>query len=190
MNLISSEQAAVLVIDVQVGLFSMDPPPFEGERLIARINQVTAAARAARVPVFFVQQDGGPEENLAPFTKGWRLHPSLQIQPEDRILRKTACDAFYRSPLESELRARNIGTVIIMGYATDFCIDATIRNCVSKDFHVLVIADGHTTSDSPVLKAELIRRHHNWVWPNCVSTKPIEVLEAGSLHFASREKAA
>lgn len=190
MNPITSEQAAVLVIDVQAGLFSQEPPPFDGQRVIARINQVTSVARAARVPVFFIQQDGGPEDNLVPFTKGWRLHPDLCIEPEDRVLRKTTCDAFYKSNLETELRSRNVGTLIIMGYATDFCIDATVRSGVSKDFHVVVIGDGHTTTDSPELRAEQIRRHHNWAWENCAYSKPIEVVNAGLVAFASREQAA
>src|SRR5512137_2105074 len=95
---------AVLVIDAQVGLFCAQPPPFEAEAVIARIKAVTTKARRAGAPVIFIQHDGEPnEEDLAPFSEGWKLHPDLQVRPGESVIRKTTCDAFYATPLESEL---------------------------------------------------------------------------------------
>lgn len=183
MHPILADKAALLVIDVQAGLFGAQPSPYEGRAVIDCINHSTAKARAAKVPVFFTQQDGSPEENLVPLTAGWRLHPEIVVDPGDRVIRKTTCDAFYETPLETELRSRGVETVIICGYATDFCIDATIRNALSKDFEVVVIGDGHTTSDSPVLDARRIREHHNWAWPNCTSKRPVQVMKAALVSF-------
>jgi nicotinamidase-related amidase len=58
MNPILAEKAALLVVDVQAGLFNAQPSPFEGPQVIDKINLATAKARAAKVPVFFTQQDG------------------------------------------------------------------------------------------------------------------------------------
>ena len=46
-------KSAVLVIDVQTGLF--DPAPFEADQVIKQINIVTQKAMAYGCPVFFVQ---------------------------------------------------------------------------------------------------------------------------------------
>ena len=151
---------------------------------MARINTVTAKARSAGARVIFVQHDGQPGgEDVVPLTAGWELHPALEVRPGELVIHKTTCDAFYGTALESELRSRGITTLVLAGYATDFCVDATLRSAASKDFHVVVVADAHTTTDSPVLQADLVRQHHNWAWANCLSSKGVAVLTAGELNF-------
>ena len=56
--------------------------------------------------------------------------------------------------------------VIITGAATEFCVDTTLRSCVSKEFNVTMISDAHTTGDRGHLNAQAIVDHHNWVWEN------------------------
>jgi len=64
-------QTAALVIDVQAGLFRAEPPAFEAEAVVTRINEVTTKARTAGAPVFFIQHDGEPNgDYLVPFTDG------------------------------------------------------------------------------------------------------------------------
>ena len=178
------EHTAVLVIDVQAGLFCAKPAPFEAEAVVARINAVTAKARLAGAPVIFIQHDaelGG--EDVVPFTEGWKLHPKLEVRSGELVIRKTTCDAFYGTSLEAELRSRGITALVLMGYATDFCVDATLRCAASKGFGVLVVADAHTTSDNPVLKADPVRQHHNWAWANAITLKGVSVLQAGEVCF-------
>jgi nicotinamidase-related amidase len=181
------EGAAVLVIDAQAALFGSTPPPLEADAVLARINEVTAKARAAGAPVFLIQQDGEPGGNwLVPLTEGWKFDPRLRVEPGDRVIRKTTCDAFYGTPLESELRARKISTLVFTGFATDFCVDCTLRNALSRNFAVIVASDAHTTTDSPSLKAESIRRHHNWAWAESLSPKGVTVLPAAALSFRAK----
>ncbi len=184
MNPTIPANAAVLAIDVQAGLFCTKPPPFDAEAVVARINGVAAKARQAGAPVIFVQHDGAPGgEDVVPFTDGWKLHPSLQVLPDDLVIRKTTCDAFYGTSLEAELRSRDITTLLLMGYATDFCVDTTLRSAASKDFGIIVVADAHTTSDNPVLKAEQVRAHHNWAWANSITRRGVTLLKAGEVRF-------
>jgi len=178
------DHTAVLVIDVQAGLFRTEPAAFEAEAVIARINEVTAKARDAGEPVIFIQHDGESNgDYVVPFTEGWKLHPDLVVRPGEPVIRKTTCDAFYGTSLESELRSRGITTLLLMGYATDFCVDTTLRNAVSKDFGIIVVADAHTTTDNPVLTADLVRQHHNWAWANSITKRGVTVLRAAEVSF-------
>ena len=178
------DHTAVLVIDVQAGLFCGEAAVFEAEAVIARIDQVTAKARQAGAPVIFIQHDGDPRgDYLVPSTEGWKLHPDLVGRAGDLVVRKTTCDAFYGTALEGTLRARGITTLLLMGYATEFCVDATLRSAASKDFRVIVVADAHTTSDNPVLKADQVRQHHNWAWANCITSQGVTVLAASQVRF-------
>ena len=174
-----------MVIDVQAGLFCAKPAPFEAEAVVTRINAVTAKARRAGTPIIFIQHDGEPSEpDLVPFSEGWKLHPDLVVRPGELVIRKTTCDAFYGTALESELRSRGVTTLVLMGFATDFCVDSTLRSAVSKDFGVIVVADAHTTADNPVLKADLVRQHHNWAWANAITKRGVTVLKAGKVCFS------
>lgn len=175
-----SRNTAVLVIDVQNGLFKTDPPPMDAEAVLARINELNELARNARLPVLFIQHDSDP---LVPFTEGWQLHSQLKVEARERKIRKTTCDAFYRTTLEPELRSLGATTLLLMGYATEFCVDSTLRNAASRDFQVVVASDAHTTHDEPVLPAKLVREHYNWAWANTSSAKGIKVCAARDLVF-------
>ena len=174
------------MVDVQVGLFLTTPPPWEADLVISRINAVTAKARDAGVPVVFVQHDGPPEGDwLVPHSNGWQFHADLVRTPRDLTIRKTTGDAFYRTDLESLLISRGIRSVLLMGYATDFCLDSTLRHAVSKDFEVFVVSDAHTTNDTPKLRAQEIREHFNWIWSDTSATRGIHVLKAEEIRIES-----
>src|SRR5215475_4402217 len=97
---LDSASSAVLVIDVQKGLFDGTPPAFEGEQVIDRINEVTAKARSAGALVIIFQHEGDPSENwMVPFTDDWKLHPKLEVTSKDLTFRKATCDAFYGTNL-------------------------------------------------------------------------------------------
>jgi nicotinamidase-related amidase len=181
----SSHELAVLVVDVQAGLFDAQPAPFEAVEVIHRINAVTSRARAANIPVFLVQNDGPAEGDwLRPFTPAWQLHPDLRRESSDFLIRKTTGDAFYGTDLERQLRVRGIKSLVLTGYATEFCIDATLRNAASKEFEVFVVSDAHTTNDAPMVNGSLIRDYFNWVWSDCLSPRGIHLVQATDVDFS------
>ena len=182
----SSDELAVVVIDVQVGLFDAKPAPFESAEVIQRINVVTSRARAANVPVFLVQNDG-PEDGdwLRPFAPDWQLHPDLRKEPTDILIRKTTGDVFYGTDLEKQLLRKGIRSLVLTGYASDFCVDATIRNGASKKFELFVVSDAHTTNDAPRIKASDIREHLNWVWSDSASAGGIYLVKTVDVNFSN-----
>jgi nicotinamidase-related amidase len=50
---------ALVIIDMQQGMFTDVVAPHRGEDVLQRCADLLARARAARVPVFHVQHDGG-----------------------------------------------------------------------------------------------------------------------------------
>jgi nicotinamidase-related amidase len=144
---------------------------------VSRINALARAVRAGGGCVVFVQHedDGG----LVHGSEAWRLLPSLDRDPADVLVEKTACDSFYRSDLERALRGRGVARLLITGCATDFCVDTTLRAAASRDYEIVAIADGHTTRNRPHLSAEKIIEHHNWMWRSLILPgRPVQVLTA------------
>ncbi len=65
--------AALLVIDVQKGLFERSTPIFNGEQVLENINALIVRARQAGVPVIFIQHAN--ESTLVKESDAWQLHP-------------------------------------------------------------------------------------------------------------------
>jgi len=152
---------ALLVIDMQVGLFEGEPR-FDAQGVIRRINAIINAVHEARGVVVFIQHE--EEDHLQHGTPGWQLLPDLERTEKDVVVFKKASDAFYESELADVLKKHKVEQVVITGCATDFCVDTTIRAAASRDFEVVVAEDGHTTKDRAHLDAVSIIKHHNWMW--------------------------
>jgi nicotinamidase-related amidase len=175
-------KSALLVIDVQQALFDETPRPFEADAVVERINTLTARARAAGVPVVFVQHEASDlEYNSA----GWQLQPGLQLKEGDAKLRKTTPDSFLRTELEALLASWQTEHVVICGYASEFCVDTTTRRAAALGYPVTLVSDAHTTHDKPHATGEQIRRHENATLPNIESFGPeIKAIATSEVRFA------
>ncbi|AUH00026.1 isochorismatase [Prodigiosinella confusarubida] len=145
----------LLVIDMQNAVFST--PRYHQTIIVGRINQLIDAAEQT----IFVQHT---EDGMLPGSHEWKLLPEIR-QPENAIyVTKTACDAFYRTTLSDELAQRGITHLTVCGCATDYCVDATIKNAASRGYAMTVAGDAHTTADRRVVSAEQLIAQHNDVW--------------------------
>jgi len=174
----------LLIIDVQEGLFQGPPSPYDAENILGRINDLSFRARAAGVPVIFVQHSGTAEDGLEPGSPGWQLHRELKRDAGDIVIQKTACDAFYGTQLGETLKRVAARKIIACGYATEFCVETTVRRAASEKFDVILASDAHTTKDRPILSARQIIAHHNWTLTNLIQPdNPICVLPTGHIAF-------
>lgn len=172
----------LLVIDMQNAIIAGETARFDAEGVIGRINRLATAVRCHGGRVIFIQHDGTEAEGLFPQSSGWQILPALNVHASDGRLRKTACDAFYRTELQIMLSVVDLERLIITGCASDFCVDTTIRAAASRGFDVVVAADGHTTGDRPHLGAEEIIQHHNWMWENLILPEhPVRVCATADL---------
>lgn len=159
---------ALLIIDVQQAMCVGDYAAFDIERVIQRINSVSARARAGGVAVIVIQheEDEGPMKHG---TQGWQLGAGLVTQPSDLFVRKKTPDSFNQTNLHALLQERGVTDLIVCGLQTEYCVDSTIRRALSLGYPVELVSDGHTTLDNGVLKAEQIMAHHNTTLANIMS---------------------
>lgn len=159
---------ALLIIDVQHALCRGDEAAFDIDRVVERINTVSAAARAAGAPVVLIQH----EEDEGPFqfgSEGWQLFGGLATQPGDLPLRKRATDSFHETGLQALLQQRGISRLVVCGLQSDFCVDSTIRRALALGYDVTLVADAHSTLDNAVLSAAQISAHHTATLSNITS---------------------
>jgi nicotinamidase-related amidase len=161
-------KSAVLVIDIQRGLFDINPKPFESDKVVEKINIITSRARKFEVPVVFIQheQKNGPLEYES---ENWELQKDLIVNDMDFKIRKTTPDSFLHTKLEKFLKANSVTNLIICGYASEFCVDTTVRRGAALGFTVQLVSDAHTTHNKEHASAKQIIQHHNATLPNISS---------------------
>jgi len=176
---------ALLVIDVQQALCSGKWAAHDIDNVVDRINAVAAKARAAGDVVIFIQHEE-PGSPLAAGEPGWQLYERLEAKAGDPRVRKTACDSFFRTDLESLLKARGVDTIVACGLQSEFCVDSTVRAALARGYPVTLVADGHSTVDNAVLKAAQVTAHHNETLANVTSFGPrVTVAPAADVRFGA-----
>ncbi|KJZ67063.1 cysteine hydrolase family protein [Pseudomonas fluorescens] len=154
--------SALLIIDMQVGLFHGPEKPYDGERVLANIQQLIRQARERDVPIFAVRHTGPQGSPIEVGSPLWQLLPALDLDASiDILFDKTRPNAFYATALAEQLRASGINEVFIAGMKTQYCIDSTCRAAAELGFKPILVADAHTCMDTPALPARSIIEHHN-----------------------------
>jgi nicotinamidase-related amidase len=171
---------AMLVVDMQVGLLNGEPK-HDLAGVIERINRLAAKVREGSGTVIFVQHCGGKGDDFEPHTPGWAFLPDLVRDTSDVVVRKSLNDPFAGTELQARLKEIAPDRLLITGWATDLCVDTTVRSAVENHHHVVVVADGHTLSDRPHLDAVSVIRHHHWVWNNLITQRSITLAPASEL---------
>jgi nicotinamidase-related amidase len=154
---------AILIIDVQMGMFSETDPVYKGNALLEKIRLLIAKARPYKIPVFYVQHHAGPGAPLEHGTPGWEIHPSIVPMEEDIIIQKRTPDSFYKTNLQQELESKGIKHLIITGIQSEVCVDTTCRRAFSLGYKVTLAQDAHSTWHTDHLTASQIIEHHNGV---------------------------
>src|SRR3984893_4257300 len=171
---------AMLIVDMQVGLLNGEPK-HDLRGVIERIKRLTTKVRDQSGAVILIQHCGGKGDDFEPQTPGWAFLPELLRYPTDVVVRKTLNDPFAETELQARLKEIAPDRILITGWATDLCVDTTVRSAVENHYNVVVVADGHTLSDRPHLDAVSVIRHHHWVWSNLITRRSIQLASADEL---------
>ena len=146
---------ALLVIDVQVCMFFGLWPVPNAPQLLSRIADRVLAARMDSTPVIWVQNDGPDGELDAPGMPYWEL--ALGVSANEMVVRKTTQDVFESNPmLASELRAKGIFELELIGLQSEMCLRASALGAKGAGFRVSVDRTLHGTYDQDDKSAQQI----------------------------------
>jgi len=177
------DTTALIIIDMQQGLFAQQLPD-DYFAVLQRLQMLYQAARDAHRPVIYVCHEA-PDSVLAYQSPGWKLVEGLQLAQDDLLVRKTTPDSFLRTDLHQLLQQHQINRLVIAGYASEFCVDTSVRSAAAHGYAVDLVADSHTTHDKPHLAAAGIRAHHNATLASVRSFGvPIRSIPAAEVVFA------
>ena len=153
---------ALLIIDMQTGLYDGPEKPYARERLLEIINQLIQRARNANAPIFVARHTGPQGSPIAAGSPLWQLWHGLDVdESRDHLFNKTRPSCFLGTALAQQLNAAQVNELVVVGMKTQFCVDTTCRVAVELGFSVVLPEDGHTCMDTPALPAKAIIEHHN-----------------------------
>lgn len=142
-------QPVLLLVDV------INPFDFEGaERLLVHarpaaeaIAELAERARAAGVPVVYANDnfsnwtesfDALVERCVAPDARGREVVRVVRPREGDYVVLKPKYSGFFQTPLDTLLGQLDVGTLVVVGFATDICVLATAMDAAMRDFHLVV----------------------------------------------------
>ena len=135
-----------MIIDVQD---AMDSPVW-GERnnreLVPNLRRVLERWRELRWPVYLVADDStNPDSPYYPGQPGNDFKPELAPVDREHVVRKRTGSAFVGTDLEPKLRQAGHQTLVVGGFMTNKCVEATVHAAADLGFTVYVLADGTAT---------------------------------------------
>ena len=166
-ELIAPDHTAVVVVDVQNDFCHPDGHFAHAgkdlsliEDALPRMRRLVSESQALGIATVFVTQqtlpdnasdspawlrfktrDGKAPDYTIPGSWGAELVDGLAVRQEDLVVPKFRPDAFLRTNLDSQLRARGIETVVVLGVVTEGCVESTVRTASYLDYYVVVVRD-------------------------------------------------
>jgi len=119
-------------VDMQVGLLD-GPPKQDLQGVIQRINLLTAMVRKQSGKVIWIRHCGKTGDGFERHAEGWSFLPELSCHRDDVVIEKTLNDPFVGTSLQETLERIAPDRVLVAGWATDSCVDATIRSAISNE---------------------------------------------------------
>jgi nicotinamidase-related amidase len=148
-----ARETAVLVLDmISEFVFPDAARILRGTRRPAQaIARLKARARAARVPVIYVNDTAGKWESdprafvqrcLAPAARGHEIVGLVQPDLDrDYFMFKPKHSAFFGTPLESLLRQLNIRRLVLTGITSHQCVLFTAMDAYVREYQLVLPAD-------------------------------------------------
>lgn len=146
----NGENVALLVIDVQMGLFHRAHPIYKAEELLENINNLVNRSHESGVPIYYIQHAN--DSSLIEGSEAWELHPEIQPEDADVIIHKRYGSAFQGTPLGEELTKKGVGKIVVTGLVTHGCVRATSLDALRLGYKVALVEDGHSNFNKNAVK--------------------------------------
>ncbi|WP_374347657.1 cysteine hydrolase family protein [Chitinimonas sp.] len=149
-------QAALLIIDMQQCMADPAIGPRNNPQAEANIERLLAAWRALDAPIVHIRHmSRSPESVFWPGKPGAAFQSRFMPLDHEHIVEKHVTDAFAQSGLERWLRVRSINSLVIVGVASNYSVEATARAAGCLDFITTVVSDACYTFDRPDLSGKV-----------------------------------
>ena len=189
-ELVAPEHTAVLVIDVQndetspngamarsgadIGYMTRILPPLRAlldrarERSIRIVYTVSTKSADASFETGTTLRFIARKRTIRPWafkaegTWGNQVAEELDPRPGERQIVKYHSSAFVGTPMDQLLRGNGVRTGVVVGTATEGCVEATVRSLQDHGYYPVVVSDCVTSRDETLHEAALTVMQARW----------------------------
>ncbi len=130
---------ALLVIDIQKQFFDLSPEFASSLKdAMEYINAAIDIFREKDLPVVCIQHMQ-PKMDLVPGKEGFDSPDDLKVLPTDLHIHKTKGSAFVNTDLQVKLEEMGVDTLIMTGFAAEYCLLSTYRGAQDLDLNPIVL---------------------------------------------------
>jgi nicotinamidase-related amidase len=142
-------RAAVVVIDAQREYVDGLVPLPAVQPALDEIGRLLARARATSTPIIHVAHQGREGGLFAPGSRGSEIAFPADPAPGEAVLHKRLPNAFASTDLADRLAALNRPELVLVGFMTHMCVEATARGAIDVGLKATVVASATATRDLP-----------------------------------------
>jgi nicotinamidase-related amidase len=174
MKLGNRTKPALLVIDVQQGLFQKSHPIYKADELLDNIISLVERAHQAGAPVFYVQHSN--QKDLIQGSAAWQLHPRLRPLEKDGFIFKQKSNSFEETNLDEILKSKGIDSLVVTGLVTHGCVKNGCIGAKQLGYEVTLVQDAHSNFSAKA--AQLIEE-----WNEKLRLENVELKPASEITF-------
>lgn len=137
------EKEALLVVDVQKGLFKRKSRVYNEDILLENINYLIDKAGERDIPVIFIRHTN--ESILQENTDNWQVHPLLKAGSKDYYFNKNHSGMFEEEHIVKELKKLPVSTFIVTGLVAHGCVKAACLGAKAAGYDVILAEDAHSS---------------------------------------------
>jgi nicotinamidase-related amidase len=142
-------ESTVVVIDAQREYTDGKLPLDKVQPALAEIGKLLKRARNLQVPVIHILHQGKAGGAFGPDTPGFEVAAPAAPAPGEAVVHKSLPNAFASTDLASRLAALKKPHVVLVGFMTHMCVEATARASIDLGFKATVIASATATRALP-----------------------------------------
>lgn len=133
---------ALLVIDLQRGLFNKQNRIYKEEGLVENINFLIDHCRHMNIPIVFIRHTN--KSSLLENSEDWQIHSGVDIKEEDLCFNKEHSSLFKEKKILKVFESMGIRSLIITGLVTQGCVKAACLDGKKSGYEVKLVQDAHS----------------------------------------------
>jgi nicotinamidase-related amidase len=143
-------KSAVVIVDAQREYLDGNVPLSGIEEALVEIKKLLAKARGLNAPIFHIvhhTQPGAPI--FDPTSQNSHIIDSVKPEGSEPTIKKNLPSSFVNTDLDKFIKETGCEEVVIAGFMTHMCINATTRSAVDLGYRPTIIGSACATRDLP-----------------------------------------
>ena len=143
--------SALIIVDAQREYLDGAIPLSGIDKALIELKQLLEQSRKLGIPIFHIVHHATPGAPIfdpdGPMSK---IIDEVQPLGDEKVISKNLPSSFVNTDLDEYLKKTNRGELVIAGFMTHMCINATTRSAVDLGYKPTIIGRACATRDLPV----------------------------------------